>query len=508
MDRTGFSADQGSVFDTSLDTSGSMEAKLPALKYQKTALCVVSGMSLLAGGNTQRERFDDSESASQASGSTVARAAELEAITRAKERKLALLKFEDEIEDDRMNLIKIQNGSTSRSIASSHRSGRRPKSDRGGGLLPVMDDECNISRELSQLMEEEELFGESPVLEVPEIQPKPNERAVTHENVSTTASTAVVNVTGIITQACVTSGSDSQTMPILNQPVASTNIHEGVTVLPGDSVQGIMFSTQRGSSPLSYGPDRVTVKRTSPFQRIPSQDPLRRQASRERSIHKETMVEIRERANAEARDEAVSYLQEIHDKMQADHVSVLRGFEAEAERKHELIISSNTNMMTAEHDELMKRKAESIEAERNRLRLIAQATIDQERVVIEQNAARRVAEFEGHMVAAQQDSERARHDAAILARERDAANAEAVNSKRRENEAWTTLQKVEREAQAKESHDKANTEAKFREMSERMRWLERQADELRAKAEAKASMSTKEFFIGDKGSNNTKSAEA
>ena len=33
MDRTGFSADQGSVFDTSLDTSGSMEVKGPALKY-------------------------------------------------------------------------------------------------------------------------------------------------------------------------------------------------------------------------------------------------------------------------------------------------------------------------------------------------------------------------------------------------------------------------------------------------------------------------------------------
>ena len=497
MDRTGFSADQGSVFDTSLDTSGSMEVKGPALKYQRTAMCVISGMSSVAGGNTQREKFDESDNMSQSSGSTVARAAALEATIRAKEKKLAMLKFEVELEEDRVNLIKIHQESSSRSIASSRRSGRRPKSDRGAGAMPLLDEEFDVSRELSRLMEENEMFGESPIREIPQTQPKPDERAVAQENVSTTASTAIVNLEGIMTQACTTSGSNSQTMPNHDQPVASTSRVEFVTVAPGNPVSEIRIPAQRSSSPLVYGPDRGTVRRNSPFQRMPSQEPPRRQASRERSINKETMVEIRERANAEARDEAVSYLQEIHDKMQADHNVVLRGFEAEAERQHEMIMSSNANMMHAEHDELMKRKADSVEAERNRLRLIAQATIDQERTKVEQTAARRVAEFEGHMVAAQQDSERARHEAANLARERDAATAEAINSKRREEEAWVALQQREQEARAKERDIKAQAEATFREMNEKMQRLEREAAELRAKAEAKASMSAKEFFIGD-----------
>ena len=177
--------------------------------------------------------------------------------------------------------------------------------------MPLLDEEFDVSRKLSRLMEENEMFGESPIREIPQTQPKPDERAVAQENVSTTASTAIVNLEGIMTQACTTSGSNSQTMPNHDQPVASTSRVEFVTVAPGNPVSEVRIPAQRSSSPLVYGPDRGTVRRNSPFQRMPSQEPPRRQASREQSINKETMVEIRERANAEARDEAVSYLQEI-----------------------------------------------------------------------------------------------------------------------------------------------------------------------------------------------------
>ena len=66
---------------------------------------------------------------SQASRSTIGRATLVEASTRAKGQKLAHLKLEAEVKQERYNRITNQHESTIGTVASIHKSGRRPKND-------------------------------------------------------------------------------------------------------------------------------------------------------------------------------------------------------------------------------------------------------------------------------------------------------------------------------------------------------------------------------------------
>ena len=153
MDRTGFSADQGSVSDKSLDTLESVEVKFPTLKHQTKAMCVVSDSSHSARGNAPRESFEEADNVSHASSSKAYQIAMLEASIKAKEEKLLEFILEAQIAEHQLNLIKAQfesssSSSSSRSVASSRTSGRRPTADQGEGVALFLGRVNDVSREL------------------------------------------------------------------------------------------------------------------------------------------------------------------------------------------------------------------------------------------------------------------------------------------------------------------------------------------------------------------------
>ena len=199
MERTGFSADQGSVVDSLLNMTDSYEVNSPPSKYQKVAMCVVPGTGPSAGSNAVREGIEDDDNVSQVSGSTSSHVAILEATLREKKARLAVVDamiarkaLVAEIEADNVSLVKAKLESSNRSNASSRRSGRRSANDEGKRVEPIMDYACDISRDLSKLFEEEDMFVESPIRVVEEIQHKIDERASTQETASTAESAGLL----------------------------------------------------------------------------------------------------------------------------------------------------------------------------------------------------------------------------------------------------------------------------------------------------------------------------
>ena len=89
VERTGFSAEQGSMISSSLDISDSSLVRSPPAKTQKVAMCVIPGASTSAGINAQRDLSVEDDSVSCVSGSTNSQILAMEA---AIERKKVFIK--------------------------------------------------------------------------------------------------------------------------------------------------------------------------------------------------------------------------------------------------------------------------------------------------------------------------------------------------------------------------------------------------------------------------------
>ena len=505
MERTGFSADQGSMVDSSLNLTGSSLVPSPPAKYQRLALCVVPDSGLSASSNALHERVEeDDDNVSRISSSTSSQLIILEAAVKARRAKLAEADaivarnaIAAQLEEDNLFLIKAKLESSNRSNASSRRSGRRPANDEGKRVEPIMDFCDGISRDLSRLFDDEDMFAESPIRIVEEAQQQKNdERASTLDTASTAESAGLLKLSIVIAPTSKDAGVASQAAPSSDPPITNPTNEVFVIGTPGNSTPEARVPELRVPNPQTYGPLKGSARRSSPFNRRPSTESPQRTPTRVRETNQTDVNEQRERACAEVRDEAVMYLQELQTRMMTDHQKELLCFEAEAERKHEMIMSSNQNMMTAEQNELNQMKARSIEAERDRLRLIAERNITQAKAEAEQIAARKIAEFEGHMVAAQQDTERARHEAAMFARERDAAMSKANDLQREEQEAKRKLYEQTMQAFQNEEAMKAEARRVFEEMETKIKRLEAEKESLKAKS-IKREPTPETFFIGD-----------
>ncbi len=156
VERTGFSADQGSIFDdTSLNTSGSFNVQEPATKYMKVAMCVVPQSSADAGVKPLRDtvEMDDSVSNVSVASSSKSHLMLLQSkmvVSRAKAKAAALAA--EAANDEHILLQAIQEHSN-RSNASSRRSGRRPLATAGTDVDQLVDDVFDLSRELSFIVQ-------------------------------------------------------------------------------------------------------------------------------------------------------------------------------------------------------------------------------------------------------------------------------------------------------------------------------------------------------------------
>jgi len=190
LERTGFSADQGSIFNTTLNSSESSIIHSPPPKFQKLALCVVSRANDEAGVNASPTSQDQEESMSQAS-STNSHIMIMEAALKAKKAKHAAAilaaELEADIQAEELKLVKAKLNSSARSSASSVRSRRRLGNNMGKGLEPIMDFD-NLSRDLSKLFDDEEMFHESPIRTIVDARQKNDERTSTYETASTAES--------------------------------------------------------------------------------------------------------------------------------------------------------------------------------------------------------------------------------------------------------------------------------------------------------------------------------
>ena len=156
VERTGFSADQGSIFDdTSLNTSGSFHVQEPATKYMKVAMCVVPQSSANAGFKPSRDTAEMDDSVSNVSVASSSKShivlMQSKLVANRAEAKAAALAAEV-ANDEHMLLQAIQEHSN-RSNAPSRRSGRRPLATAGADVDQLVDDVFDLSRELSFIVQ-------------------------------------------------------------------------------------------------------------------------------------------------------------------------------------------------------------------------------------------------------------------------------------------------------------------------------------------------------------------
>ena len=501
VERTGFSADQGSIFDdTSLNTSGSFNAQEPATKYMKVAMCVVPQSSADAGFKPLRDtvEMDDSVSNVSVASSSKSHLMLLQSKMVASRAKAKAAALAAEAANDEHILLQAIQEHSNRSNASSRRSGRRPLATAGTDVDQLVDDVFDLSRELSFVVQGGSM-NQSPSMHNGETKHEPEERANT-DIVSTAASSMPVPI--------IPAGITTLPLPPLTHFSRMSDSNQPAVEQPGASKPVITI----GRAPeISYGPTRGRAKSQTPFSRSQSPKPL--PATVLPQTRQVNVEEIRAKAHDEATSEAVIYLQQLQNEIADSHRNELQHFERDAEKKHEAkmneraaqfeqvaerrhgeIIDAREEQFIKEKQQLVTEKDALINAEKYRLQRLGIDEVERAKQNMERQAAIKIAEFEGIMIAAQQEAERAKHETANARRERDelATRAREVEEKARvliqqaeqrvEEKARVLIQQVEQ----RERENAIRAGAHIAELQQKVRSAE----------EVKNSRQT-EFYIGE-----------
>ena len=434
VERTGFSADQGSFLDSSLNASSSVNAHEPANKYMKVAMCVVPQSRASAGFEPQRDNveIDDSVSNVSIANSSSSHLVLLECQLRESKAKAKAAELAAKAAEDERILAQAIHEQSSRSNASSKRSRRRPDAVLAD-VEQIVDNVFDLSRELSFLVKEGGCDDQPQVIK--DAKPEPEERAQT-DIVSTTASSMPILSAGLNHPALPTPGQFARMSDFHQQAVNPPGIPHPVTFI--------------GKGPETpevnrYGPARGRVKSQSPFSRSQSPKPA--------IIPKQAKQVDVEAIKSEVTAEAVNYLQQLQNRIADDHRNELICFERDAERMHEIkmnekkqqfesvaelrhgeISTAREQEFLIERQRLMSEKDALINAERERLQNINRLEIERAKYEVERQAAIRIADFEGNMIAAQQDAERAKHEAANANREKEEFAKQARRAEENANE--------------------------------------------------------------------------
>ena len=451
VEKTGFSADQGSILDTSLNTSSSVNAHEPATKYMKVAMCVVPQSRASAGFEPQREtvEVDDSVSNVSIANSSSSQILLLECKVRESKARAKAAALELQVREDERILAEAKYEHSNRSHASSRRSRRRPDAVIAD-VDQIVDNVFDLSRELSFIVKEGGCDDQPPV--ITDANREPEERAQT-DIVSTTASSMPI----------LSAGLNHPALPTPGLIVRMSDIVQQASNQPGIP-NPVIFIGKGPETPEvnRYGPARGRVKSQSPFSRSQSPKPA--------AIPKQAKQVDVEAIKSEVTAEAVNFLQQLQNRIASDHREELTSFERDAERTHEIkmnekkeqyesvaelrhgeIMSVREQEFQIERQRLMSEKDALVNAERERLQNIGHLEIERAKHTLERQAAIKIADFESNMIAAQQEAERAKHEAANAYREKEelAKQVRIAEDKARENANRTRIQIAELEQRVK-----------------------------------------------------------
>ena len=405
MDRTGFSADQGSLFDSSLISMASGFSS-PEPVRGKMAMCVQTGASdpvshtVPAGGNSKSAASVDDDNASNASLDSASQILLLKARLKAQRSKATAAQLQAAAEETELQLQQALLDSSSRSHrskASSRRSGRNLMKDLGG---QDGDGDINLSRELSTLMKQE--FAEKE----PQARGPSTEATTTAPSAMNMPSTSYSIPKQELRQEPFTLKPPGDVDFVIGTP--GTSAHSNPKPLKNEAGEPAVRNEP------AYGParERSRGRSEAPFER----NPKKPQTPRSRSATRIDLEGFKVQAEKAATEQAVTYLQELHDKLAHDSRAEISQFESLAEERHLEIItqkeselhmqyqsglhaglteiaSSAEEQLSRLRQELDQQRNNAIAGERERVRKLAEDAYLKAKQELERQAATRTVSY-------------------------------------------------------------------------------------------------------------------
>ena len=377
--RTGSSANQGSVFVRALETKGSPQIHLSNTSCQNIASFVSLSSNVLAGGNTQRCTLERDSFANTTTSSsdlpTVLSKTKVERESGAKRKaewKKAWL-VEEILEFQSASYFRRQRG----------RSVRRHWTDHHKATTSFLWN-ADVD-ELKDWLRQAREFEDAKVK--PEVKHRPEKRAII-ENIPIADSTFVDAAAGVNSHAIIP----------LDLPTTEPENNVFVVGLPGTSRLKTIEAERpedRQCTPAE-SPNRTMSRRSHPSGKSPSPTPPQNKDSSERIQKGKAIAKQKEKAERESRDEAVVRLSIVHDQNKAEH-----------KREPEKSVSSNQNQMPPQQTKIIAQTAETNDAEHARLKQIASVSHKRTKNKTKSHAARLVTESEGHVLVALRQVEHA-----------------------------------------------------------------------------------------------------